>query len=93
MQPMKERPEQMQPPPKQGSVRVTLYPLDPQAHELNERSFMHHFPDMQTYERVRQHFKWDYLAIEAWTRQGETWQPDTEYTVYSSLWRGEKITE
>jgi hypothetical protein len=79
----------------QGNVRVKFHPLAPDQHELTGPTFTRHFPDLPTYERVRQHLRWDYTAIEVWTREGEgsEWKPDGEHTIYSGLWRGEKITD
>jgi hypothetical protein len=90
---MKERQPMRKPQPEPGSVKATLYPLDFLSHELTEPSFTRHFPDMQTYERVRKHLQWEYIAIEVWTGNGQQWQPDAEHTIYTGLWRGEKITD
>lgn len=83
------------PPEPQGTLKVTLYPLDPREHELTEPSFTRYFPDMATYLRIREHFRWDYKAIEVWERQGQgqEWVPNAEQTLYTRSRTRRKITD
>jgi hypothetical protein len=87
---MQERGAGGRPKPEQtnnDTVRATLHPL-------HGEPFIRLFPDLPTWQRVRQYLRQDYIAIEveeASPGKKTGWTPNAEHTVYTGLWRGKTL--